>query len=53
MRTNDTTSVQIWDLLEGHPKTIFLKSWAILNSISISPENILILVQLLHDALRK
>lgn len=53
LKTNDTTSVQIWDLVDGHPKTVFLKSWVILDFISISEKNILLLDQILHDLLKK
>lgn len=53
MRTNDSTSVQIWDLIENKPKTIFLKSWQIMSFISINEDNILLLDKLLNEFLKK
>lgn len=53
MRTKDTFSVLIWDLIDNKPKTIFLKSWQIMNFISITEKNILILDKLINDLLKK
>ena len=53
MRTKDSTSVQIWDLVENKPKTIMLSAWSIKNFISISEKNILVLDEVLRDLLKK
>ena len=53
MRTKDSTSVQIWDLVENKPKTIILSAWSIKNFISISEKNILVLDEVLRDLLKK
>lgn len=53
MRTKDSTSVQIWDLVENKPKTIMLSVWSIKNFISISEKNILVLDEVLRDLLKK
>lgn len=53
MRTKDSTSVQIWDLVDNKPKTIILKSWQIMNFISITEENILLLDKLIRELLKK
>lgn len=53
MRTKDSTSVQIWDLVENKPKTIVLSAWSIKNFISISEKNILVLDEVLRDLLKK
>ena len=53
MRTKDSTSVQIWDLVDNKPKTIMLSAWSIKNFISISEKNILVLDEVLRDLLKK
>ena len=53
MRTKDSTSVQIWDLVENKPKTIMLSAWSIKNFISINEKNILVLDEVLRDLLKK
>ena len=53
MRTKDSTSVQIWDLVENKPKTIMLSAWSIKNFISISEKNILVIDEVLRDLLKK
>lgn len=53
MRTKDSTSVQIWDLVENKLKTIMLSAWSIKNFISISEKNILVLDEVLRDLLKK
>ena len=53
MRTKDSTSVQIWDLVENKPKTIMLSTWSIKNFISISEKNILVIDEVLRDLLKK
>ena len=53
MRTKDSTSVQIWDLVENKPKTIMLSAWSIKNFISISEKNMLVLDEVLRDLLKK
>lgn len=44
--------VKTYDLKDKTPKTINLKSWDVLNFISITPENVEILHQLLIDILK-
>ena len=51
--TKDPFSVDSWDLVDNRRKTIFLKSWQILNYISISPKNILVLDEVLKQILSK
>ena len=53
MRSNKSSSVEIWDLTENTQKTILLKAWQIVNFITISEENVLLLDTLLHDAMKK
>lgn len=53
MHTKDSKSVMIWDLVESKPKTIFLKAWQIMNFISISEDNILLLDKFLNEILKK
>lgn len=53
MHTRDSKSVLIWDLIENKPKTIFLKAWQIMNFISISEDNILLLDRFLNEILKK
>jgi len=43
IHTNDTTTIDTWDLVDNHIKTVSLKSWKIMNFISIRPDNILLL----------
>ena len=51
--TKDPFSVDSWDLLDNKRKTISLKSWQILNYISISPKNVLVLDEVLKKILGK
>ena len=53
MHTKDSKTVMIWDLVESKPKTIFLKAWQIMNFISISEDNILLLDKFLNEILKK
>ena len=53
MRTKDSTSVHIWDLVENKMKTMLLNSWSIKNFISITEENILLLDKVLRELLKK
>ena len=52
IKTRDKTSVDTWDLVENKRKTVKLKSWQIVNFISITPENILILDELVRKLLK-
>lgn len=51
--TKDPFSVDSWDLLDNRRKTISLKSWQILNYISISPKNVLVLDEVLKKIFSK
>lgn len=53
IHTKDSLSVNVWDLVENKMKTVSLKSWQIINFITIREENILILDEVLHDILKK
>lgn len=46
IRTKDARTVDTWDLVANKRKSISLSSWQIVNFISITPENILILDEL-------
>lgn len=53
IHTKDSTSVNVWDLVEDKMKTMSLKSWQIINFLTIREENILLLDEILHDILKK
>lgn len=53
IKTKDRSSVDTWDLLENKRKTISLTSWQIVNFISISPDNILILDKIFNELVKK
>lgn len=53
MRSRKSNSVEVWDLIDNKQKTIALRQWQIENFITINEKNILVLDQLLHDALKK
>ena len=52
IRTKDLKLVMTWDLVENKFKTIPLNSWQIANFISITPENVLILDELINKLLK-
>jgi len=52
IRTKAKRSVDTWDLIENKRKTVSLNSWAIINFISITPKNILILDELMKKLLK-
>ena len=51
--TKDPFSVDSWDIEENSRKTIFLKSWKILECVRIMPERALILAEIYKNALKK
>jgi len=53
IKTHDSTSVNTWDLIDNKMKTMSLMSWQIMNFITITPENILILDEVLTEILKK
>lgn len=53
INTKDKTSVLTWDLVDNKYKTINLSSWFIVNFISIFPENILLLDEVINKILKK
>ena len=53
IKTRDTTSVMTYDLEEGTLKTVSLRAWEILNFITITEENVLVLDQLVRDCLKR
>lgn len=53
IHTKDSLSVDSWDLIDDKQKTIMLKSWQIINFITIREENLLLLDEVLHDILKK
>lgn len=53
IHTHDSTSVNTWDIVDNKMKTLSLSSWQIMNFISISKENILILDELMNDILKR
>lgn len=52
IHTKDKKSVMTWDLVSDKYKTISLSSWQIANFISINPDNILILDELINKLLK-
>lgn len=52
IHTNEMDSVLTWDLRENKFKTIYLKTWAILNFVTITPQNIEVLDQVVEDLLK-
>lgn len=52
IRSKDPNSVLTWDLSDNSYKTICMKSWQIVNFISISPKNVLILDELVRKNLK-
>lgn len=53
IKTKDKNSVLTWDLIDNKYKTINLASWFIVNFISIFPENILLLDEVINKILKK
>ena len=52
IHTIEMDSVLTWDLRANKFKTIYLKTWAILNFVTITKENIEILDQVVEDLLK-
>ena len=52
LTTKDKNSVLTWDLQENKYKTIILKDWYVVNFISITPENALVLDEVVHKLLK-
>ena len=52
IRTNDTTSILTYDLSSRTYKTVSLKAWEIMNFISITPDNIELLDNLINQILK-
>ena len=52
IKSKDPKYVKTWDLVNNTYKTIYLKSWQIANFISISPDNVLILDELINKILK-
>ena len=53
IKTKDRSSVDTWDLIANKRKTVSLSSWQIVNFITISPDNILILDKIFNELLKK
>ena len=53
IKTKDRSSVDTWDLIANKRKTVNLSSWQIVNFITISPDNILILDKIFNELLKK
>lgn len=53
IRTADKMSVDTWDLIDNKRKTMSLAAWQITNFISITPENSLVLIELLKNILKR
>lgn len=51
IQTNDSTSILTFNLVDNKFNTVFLKAWALGNSIEISEDNVAILDVLLSDLL--
>lgn len=52
IHTREMDSVLTWDLKANKFKTIYLKTWAILNFVTITQENIVVLDQVVEDLLK-
>lgn len=52
IRTKDPFSVDAWDLVDNKRKTVSLRSWQIVNFLTISPENILVLDEVIKQILK-
>ena len=53
IKTKERCSVDTWDLIANKRKTVSLSSWQIVNFITISPDNILILDKIFNELLKK
>ena len=52
IRTKDPFSVDAWDLVDNKRKTVSLRSWQIVNFLTISPENVLVLDEVIKQILK-
>lgn len=52
IRCSDKHIVNTWDLEANKEKSINLKSWSIINFVSISPDNVLIIDEILQNLLK-
>ena len=53
IRTLDKRSIDTWDLIDNKRKTMSLAAWQITNFISITPENVEVLVEVLKNILKR
>lgn len=53
IKTNDSASVTAYDIESNHLKTISLKSWEILEFVTITEENVLILDAIIRASISK
>lgn len=53
IRTKDPFSVDAWDLVDNKRKTVSLRSWQIVNFLTISPENIIVLDEVIKKILKQ
>lgn len=53
IKTKERSSVDTWDLIANKRKTVSLTSWQIVNFITISPDNILILDKVFNELLKR
>ena len=52
IHSKDPHTVLTWDLKENKYKTISIKKWYIINFLSITPENVLVLDELINKLLK-
>ena len=52
IRTKDPFSIDAWDLVNNKRKTVSLRSWQIVNFLTISQENILVLDEVIKQILK-
>lgn len=52
IRTKDPFSVDAWDLVDNKRKTVSLRSWQIVNFLTISPKNVLVLDEVIKQILK-
>ena len=53
IRTHDTTSILTYDIVGNTYKTVSLKAWEILNFISITPQNVMLLDEVIRRIFKR
>lgn len=53
LKSRESASTTTWDIINNKMITMMLSSWQIMNFISITEENILILDEMMNDILKR